>query len=151
MSFVITQLPFLVFCCCAYALPWKCDPLSRNVSLLRFHNYSPQPSCHIAPSILLLTPNSLSKYYRCLFFDVSARDILQWLNPSCSYHCLSASRSPSSRTLVPGGSLVRWQLIQMYHFPFLLSLMRVACTLTFPALILFPAPIFASEEAIPPQ
>jgi hypothetical protein len=41
--------------CYVYALPWKCDPLSCNGSLLRFHDSNSRPSHHNIIGTAVLT------------------------------------------------------------------------------------------------
>jgi hypothetical protein len=91
------------------------EPLSSNERFVL--NYSRfQPSCHIAPFLRLSVRTSLSMYHRSFFSEVSARYIFLWLGFSCGDYSPTAPTAPSLRALVPSGSLIRYQSIQVHHY-----------------------------------
>jgi hypothetical protein len=93
------------------------------VPLLRV--YEPLPSnrstCYTAPSLRLFILNSLLAYCHFFFSEGCACDVCDWLqlpSPWFNSHgdySPTALIAPSLRLLVPSGSLIRYEPVQMYH------------------------------------
>jgi hypothetical protein len=119
-------------------------------------------TCHIAPSLRLFIPNSLSLCHHSFLSEVSACDV----SPSCKllgFFCgdfsPTAPAAPSLRPLAPS-SLRRFQSVQVYHhhpkslffFPLVgAKLFRVAGTPTFQATTPYATPFSVSEGAEHPH
>jgi hypothetical protein len=98
-------------------------PRAWIVSLL--HMYRPLPSnmstCYIAPSLRLFFPNSLQAYRHILFSDGCVCDVCDrpqlpswWLGSPGNYFP-TAPAAPSSKSVVPSGSLINYHSVQVHH------------------------------------
>jgi hypothetical protein len=128
------------------------EPLSSNGRLLWFQFSGFQAARHIAPSLALFVPNSLTVYY--LFFspEGSARDIFVWLgifsfHGANHYHrsllmCARPQRHPYMVQSIPS------MLLSSLFFFLSVSLGAGASTLPAPAL---PAVSFSVLEGADPS
>jgi hypothetical protein len=72
--------------------------------------------CYIAPSLRLFVPNSLTVYHRSFFPEGSAPDVFLWFGLLfCGDYIPTAPTAPFLRVLVPSGSPVGCEPVQVYH------------------------------------
>jgi hypothetical protein len=99
------------------------SPRAWRIPLLQVHGPLPSNSstCYIDPSLRLLVQNRLNAYLHFFFSEGCACDVCnrpritsQWHGSHCDYSP-SAPAAPSLRQLVPSGSLIRCDPVQMYH------------------------------------